>query len=211
MKIIDNYRQLKMCDYLEIQALANDDKLDALDYQVQVLSILTNSSESDILNLPIGEYKALVAASSFLEKPIEDIHTRLAKSYIVGGFELIPTTDYRKVTAAQYIDYQTFSKAGVDQYPCEIVSCFLVPKGKHYADGYDVAEVQKAIREEMSVAEVMELLAFFFVWLLASTNNILISSRKLLKGLKGSNRKKAERMMQELSEAFKTAGGGLQM
>ena len=43
-----------------------------------------------------------------------------------------------------------------------MLSCFLVPRGKEYNEGYDILDVHNAIREEMSVAEVLALLAFFF-------------------------------------------------
>ena len=101
----------------------------------------------------------------------------MAKSYPVGEFVLVPVTDMRKITTAQYIDFQTFSK-DKEKNLVEMLSCFLVPRGCNYNDGYDILDVHRAIREEMSVAEVIALLAFFFKSWADSIRDTLSSSIK---------------------------------
>lgn len=159
MTIIDNYRNLPIGKYLEICELARDENVDALEQQVKTISILTGLSEDDVLALPLVEYKELAGKTMFLEKQY-DGKLQVAKSYGLNGMELIPVKDISKISVAQYVDYQTFSKEG-DKCIVETLSTLLIPKGKKYNDGYEIADVHKAIRENLSVADVLSLSAFF--------------------------------------------------
>lgn len=159
MTIIDNYRNLPIGKLLEIQELSRDESIDALDQQVKTIAILTGLSEDEVLRLPIMEYKSLAAKTKFLEKDY-DGKLQVAKSYGLNGMELVPVKDITKITTAQYVDFQTFSKEG-DKYFVETLSTLLVPKGKHYNEGYEITDVHKAIRENLSVADVLSLYAFF--------------------------------------------------
>ena len=164
MTIIDNYRSLPIGKYLEICELSRDESVDALEQQVKTISILTGLSEDEVLALPIMEYKELAGKTKFLEKGY-DGKLQIAKSYGLNGMELIPVKDITKINVAQYVDFQTFSKEG-DKYLVESLSTLLIPKGKKYNDGYEITEVHKAIRENLSVADVLSLSAFFLTsWL----------------------------------------------
>ncbi len=158
-KIIDNYRNLPIGKYLEICELSRDESIDALTQQVRTISILTGMTDDEVLSLPILEYKELAGKTMFLEKEY-DGKLMVAKSYGLGGMELIPVKDFTKITTAQYVDYQNLSKEG-DKFLVETLSTLLIPKGKKYNDGYDIADVHKAIRENLSVADVLSLSAFF--------------------------------------------------
>ena len=159
IKIIDNYRNLPVGKWLEISELSKDENVDALEQQVKTIAILTGLTEDEVLDLPIMEYKSLASKTKFLEKEYEG-KLQIAKSYGLNGMELIPVKDFNKITTAQYVDYQTFSKEG-DMYLVQTLSTLLVPKGKKYNDGYDMDAVQEAIRENLSVADVLSLYAFF--------------------------------------------------
>lgn len=82
-----------------------------------------------------------------------------AQVYRVGDWELVPVADARKITVAQYVDFQTFCTE--PEHIVELLSVLMVPRGCAYNQGYDVAEVQAAIREGMSVEEVLRVSAFF--------------------------------------------------
>ena len=159
IKIIDNYRNLPVGKWLEILELSKDENVDALEQQVKTIAILTGLTEDEVLDLPIMEYRELASKTMFLEKEY-DGKLQIAKSYGLNGMELIPVKDFNTITTAQYVDYQTFSKEG-DMYLVQTLSTLLVPKGKKYNDGYDMDAVQEAIRENLSVADVLSLYAFF--------------------------------------------------
>lgn len=196
MDIIDNYNKLTLGQYMEIQAISKDESLEDIDKQAQILSVLTGVSEDEILHLPIMEYKELVARSAFLN-PENITYHPVAKKYIVGGFDLIPCRDFRRLETCQYIDFQTYAP-DLDKYLVEFLSVILVPKGHRYNEGYDILDVQKAIREEMSVSDGVSVAAFFLTWCRKSIQDSLNFSKREARGIK--DRKKREEILERIHQ-----------
>lgn len=180
--MIDNYKDLPIGDYLELCRVCAMSDADELDKQVQVLAILSGCTPEDIGRLPIAEYTARVAKADFLQRECEVKGSRIAKEYRVGEWVLVPTIKGRDLTASQYIDFQTYNKQGADKV-VEMLSCFLVPKGKRYAEGYDVVELQEAMRREMSVYDVLSVMAFFLASLRKSIAGIRLFLDKELRAM----------------------------
>lgn len=207
MDIIDNYNRLTLGQYMEIQAISKDETLEEIDRQAQILSVLTGVSEDEILHLPIMEYKELVARSAFLN-PENITYHPVAKKYIVGGFDLIPCRDFRRLETCQYIDFQTYAP-DLDKYLVEFLSVILVPKGHRYNEGYDILDVQKSIREEMSVSDGVSVAAFFLTWCRKSIQDSLNFSKREARGIKDkTKRERILKMIQEQEGLLQTNGDG---
>ena len=203
---IDNYRDLPIGKYEEICRLC-DTEMTEIDRKVAIVAILTDKTEDEVLALPLDKFTEYSAKSRFLEQQCpENLIPGVARSYSVGGFVLLPVTDIRKITAAQYIDFQTFSKER-ETKTVEMLSCFLVPRGHDYNEEYDVLEVHDAIRKEMSVAEVLALLGFFFEKWLRSMRTTLTSSMRLLKKTDPEKEKELMAAYRNLVDSL-TAGDG---
>lgn len=210
MKMIDNYRDLPIGKYLEICDIAKDESLDVLNEQVKVISILTDMSEDDILGLPITDYKDMSRRLVFLRKEY-DGELPVAKSYKIGGFELIPEKDLTKITTAQFIDFQTFSREG-DKYYVEALSTLMIPKGKKYNEGYDITEVHKAIRENLSVADVLSLSAFFLgKWVRSIKDSLTFSMSEIKKIPDKEKREELMRMLLQRKTHSQSNGDGSPM
>ena len=200
--MIDNYNLLSVGKYLQIQDIAKEEELSDIDKQVAIIAVLADLSEDAVLDLPIMEYKALAEKSKFLEKPM-NVPKNIASTYTLEGWELVPTTDIRKMTTAQYIDFQTFSKEG-EKKLIEVLSCFLIPKGKKYNEDYDILEVQKALRNYLTIPNCLALSAFFLAKFNRSIKGMLIYSKwiakiKLKKGKeKQEILKKIDQMLKEI-------------
>ena len=203
MKIIDNYRSLPIGKYLEIQELSRDESIDALDQQVKTIAILTDMSEDEVLSLPIMEYKSLAAKTKFLEKDY-DGKLQVAKSYGLNGMELVPVKDITKITTAQYVDFQTFSKEG-DKYFVETLSTLLVPKGKHYNEGYEITDVHKAIKENLSVADFLSLSAFFLTKWVKSIKDSQIYLEQEIRRI--PNKTMRENLMKQMEQIHSKING----
>jgi hypothetical protein len=206
-EIIDNYRDLPYGKYEEIVRLCEDEMTD-VDRKVAVIAILTGKTEDEVLHLPLATFTRYSAASRFLESECpENLIPAVSKTYPIGGFVLVPVTDMRKVTAAQYIDFQTFAEDR-DHRAVEMLSCFLIPRGCDYNEGYDVLDVHRAIRDELSVADVLALLAFFFGSWLKSIRGTLTSSMKAARRIKDPAKREA--VMTEIRARLDslTAGDG---
>lgn len=203
---IDNYRDLPIGKYEEICRLC-DTEMTEIDRKVAIVAILTDRTEDEVLALPLDKFTEYSAKSRFLEQQCpENLIPGVSRSYSVGGYVLLPVTDIRKITAAQYIDFQTFSKER-ETRTVEMLSCFLVPRGHDYNEGYDVLEVHDAIRKEMSVAEVLALLGFFFGKWLRSMRTTLTSSMRLLKKTDPEKEKALMAAYRNLVDSL-TAGDG---
>jgi hypothetical protein len=210
MKIIDNYRDLSIGMYLDICEVDRREDLEEINKQVCIISILSGMAEEDILDLPLEEYKELAAQTKYLSHPY-DGEILTAKSYIIGKWTLIPVEDFRKVTTAQYIDFQTFAK-DAEKNIAEILSTMLIPKGKKYNNDYDVLEVQRALREHLSVADALSLLAFFFVQYRQSIKDSLTYSREMAMRLRDPEKKKRTlREIQKQEDRLLKDGVGFQM
>lgn len=209
MKIIDNYRDLPIGMYLDICEIDRRTDIDELHKQVGIISLLSGMAEEDIYNLPIGDYKTLASKTRYLSHPY-DGEVLTAKVYSLDGWVLQPVQDFRKITTAQYIDFQTFVKGG-EQNIVEIISTMLVPKGKKYNQDYDVVELQKSLREHLSVADALSLFAFFFVQYNQLIKDSLTSCREeAMKIPDKEMRRKTLRKIQEQEDLLKS-GVGLRM
>lgn len=209
MTMIDTFDKLPLGLFLQLRAIPEG--LDDTDRTVAVVALLTGQSERDVLNAPIADFSEWAARAAFLSNEPPTFRRRIADVYHLGGFELVPTTDLRKVTTAQYIDFQTFAPEGEARLP-ELLSVFLVPKGHAYGDGYDPLQVQDAIRSEMSVTDCLTLGAFF----LTSYAKLISASRSFLGRLARTEKDKARKArikarletLQTLVETLQLAGAG---
>lgn len=169
--MIENFKQMPIAVYeklLEIDKTIEDDT----DKLVARVCVVTGKSEDEINAMTALAFGVLASQLAFLNNPIPEVEIR--KRYDIGGFKLVPTKDIFKMTTAQFVDFTNFAKQ-TDNF-VEILSCFLVPAGKRYHDGYDAKEVQEAIRTEMSIADANALYVFFFRRLLSSLRAILLYS-----------------------------------
>ena len=205
MKIIDNYRKLPIGKYNEIVKLC-ETEMDEVDRKVKIVGILTGLTDDEVLALPLTDFTECCAKAKFIDLPCpETLIPSVSKSYPVGGFNLVPVTDMRKVTTAQYIDFLSFSK-DKEHNIVEMLSCFLVPKGMDYNEGYDILDVHNAIKEEMSVAEVLALLAFFFGSWTRSLHSTLSYSERMARRVK--DKEKRQMIMERIEELRSTISGG---
>ena len=208
--MIDNYKSLPLGKYLDICQVCKDESLEEIERQVKILSILSDMSEEEILHLPIPKYKEMVVASRFLEDVDKNRH-KAARLYIVGNWKLLPTMDYRKMETAQYVDFQTFAPM-VETHMAELLSCLLVPVGCRYNEGYDILEVQQALKDNLSVTDALSLSAFFLTKFKNFIKDSLNSCRQEVRTIKDkSRRSQMEERIRSLENLLETSGDGSQM
>lgn len=125
-----------------------------------LLSILTGESVEDIESLQITAFMKLVPHLQFLNEKPKDIEHK--NEYEVNGRKYIVQADVDKICTAQFLDYSSYIKEKYDTNgpnTVKLASCFLVPEGHKYGDGYDVNQVWNDIND-MSFLDV-KALAFF--------------------------------------------------
>lgn len=188
---------------MNILSITRNESLDELDKQIKVISILNDLTEDEVLDLPLPMYRDMVVASRFLAVAPKDV-AKVVDVVKVDQWELMAVKDVSKITTSQYVDFQTFAK-DPERYMVEILSCFLIPKGCSYCKGYDIARVQEALRDNLSVADVLSLSAFFFGQYSDLMSNFLSS---LIKQTKELNPEQREQIMSQLNQMMNSQPNG---
>lgn len=175
--MIDNYNDLTIGKYQKIKEI-NDAGYDESESHIQIIAVLADMDIDEVANMNILEFKKYNQKLEFLlDLPPK---RAVATKYNLGGMELETMLAVDEMTVAQYIDYQTYLKDS-DKYLVELLSVFLIPKKKTYGEGYDIIEVQKVIRENLSIVDAISLSAFFLQWYLALTEVTVTSLTKKMK------------------------------
>lgn len=189
--IKNSWDSLSWKEYEQIEQIINADI--PSDYKaVHLISILTGLEIEQIESLPITEIQKLVPTLEFLKSEPETHKHKF--EYTVNGRDYIFRGKLDEISTAQYIDYRTYmSEESKDIV--KLFSCFLIPKGHEYNDGYDIEQVKSDI-EDMCWLDVRAAAFFFRIQLAAF---ILILKSYLQKTLKGTPATKAQRKEVEAS------------
>lgn len=174
--MITAYSQMPITTYGKILEVITDNSRDTIDKEVEMISILAGKTTEEVENMPLIELRGLTAQLGFLTEKAEAVDIR--KEYKVGDYTLVPEKKISKITAGQFISFQEFAKVYRDnnadvKYIPYLLSCFMIPKGKKFAEGYDVEDVQEAIAEHLSVVDALSLTAFFLTKIKQSQASIL--------------------------------------
>ena len=160
-----SWADVTLADYEKITEIIFDEDLSEAEKDVALISFLCEVPEKEIWTLPLEEITELRLAALFLQKPFEykDINFKKIR---FDGWNLRVDPDLSKLTYAQFVDFQTYVKE-VDKFntpknKAGILSCFFIPEGCDYGEGYDVVRLQQAIRENVSI-EIYNAVWFFFL------------------------------------------------
>lgn len=203
--MIDNYNKLTIGKYQEVLEAIRDYE-DEHERNTALIAVLSDQEPDEVLNLSLSEYKARVDGLRFLlEEPVQ---APIKNRYRIGNMELDLCADLSKLTAGQYIDYQTFIK-DVEKNMVELLSVFLIPKGKKYGD-YDMGEVHEAIRENLSICDALGLSAFFLALSQALIESTLTSLIRMMKKMKRKAKTPEEKKkLEEAIMNLEAGGAGL--
>lgn len=206
--MIKNYTQLPINKYNKIVAISETEQ-SIHERNLALLSVLSDTDEDTLLELPITEFNDMMKQAAFLLEPIPPMKARrVASSYQVGDFTLCPMLDVTRWKAGQYIDFQTFNKG---ENIVGMLSTILIPKGKTYNKDYDIAEVIRAIGDELSIVDAQVVSAFFLRKCESLIKGMLIYSGWMCRSIK--NRQQRKQMRQKIQQAKKMvaslqSGGG---
>ena len=159
--MIKSYDELTINKYLELQAML-EEEWNELELQVHLIAILSDMTDDEVLNLSLDDYQEKVRQTSFLlEKP--KTKNNIPNHIIINKKKYTICKKINELSVAQYIDYQTWMQANNgDKYIANILSCFVVPDGHKYGDGYDLEGVMRDFGEYLSIQDAINIAFFFF-------------------------------------------------
>lgn len=192
--MIDSYDKLTIGKYRELLALEREDEMT---YGVQILEILSDYTEDELYDMPLDEFTKLMSKTSFLYRNIDKLDwNHLGKHLTINGKKYDIIKDARKMSAGQYIDYKTYIKEPekfLDMLPY-ILTCFIIPKGCKYGDGYEVSELAQELNDNLDIRTAVCISDFF---LHQSKLSIMTSLRSLRWMMKRMMRKEKNQEMKD--------------
>ena len=189
--------------------VASGDMVDNLNANIQLLSILCDCDEDKITSLSTTEFSRLLSQTEFLK---EMPKAKIQDKYMVNGKRYDVFVSLKEMSVAQYIDFQSYSK-DKDRYFNELLTVFLIPHGKKYGEGYDVADVAEELGNHLSIVDAYSIL-FFFILLYQTLTRVTLdcSLKDMMKMMKKAKTKeekeKLETAIMEMKKARDLARNG---
>lgn len=193
IKIKNSWNDVTFGEFVQLQQIIQSN-IDESYMMSNIVSVLTGRTLQEIENLPLSYYKTLTSQLDFLnEKPQRN---ERKDTYTINGTEYVLKADITEITTGQYLDFTNYTKENpIDQ--TRILSCFLIPKGKEYSDGYNIEKVFM----DMNDLPLQDSLSIFFYLRLQSVAlyQILIDySKQEMKGLKTNQIQKQKELIQQM-------------
>lgn len=169
---------------------------DEMEKMIALVAFFNHMKEDDVLELPLDEFKKHMAALGWMDTPPEISMPR--EEYVINGNTYVLTMNFHKLTTAQYLDFQSYTKSKEWE---QMLSVFLIPKGKSYNNGYDVYEVQKDLLD-MPVGEVLGLMGFFTVLYRSWSAALLRYSSRMLRKERTKEAKQMRKALDRAADMF---------
>lgn len=212
---INSWSECSISDYFRLKDITNDETIEPADKEIAVLSVLSGLTEDEIWNLNITDFKELQSktlwTSTPVMRPLDKIRFRNIE---INGEKYAVETDITKFTVAQYIDFQTFwQNKHEEQYIASILACFIIPKNKKYAEGYEINKLKDDIMNCLDIQTAYEIMSFFLLrWLGSTQASLDCLSTMTKKMMKGKNLdQQREEQMAKVEDLRKNISDGLKL
>ena len=192
--MINSYENLSIEKYIQLYEI-DIQGMEEIDIQASMISILSDMTIDEVMELPITEYKKLAQNTAFLTEPPKVRNRKISKVNI-DGKEYRVIDRIEEMLTGQYIDYQTYlSRNEVKMLPY-ILSCLIIPKGEKYGDSDTIEDMKR-----LNVKEALEISNFFIVKSRTLTRSMLrfLDWKITMRMMKTKN----ETMKMKLKEAIK--------
>lgn len=175
-----NWDDISIGQFEEILRLTKDKELTDDERMVGIIAVAFKVTEDEIMTQPLARTMEMTRAVEPLKgKPRE---VKAKDRYIINGQKYNVASKPERITTAQYIDYQSYAK-DAENHLAEILSLVLIPDGKTYGDGYDVAMVIDDIRAFFPVCDALALSKVFRCRWLKSIRRSLLFSEAIVRGM----------------------------
>lgn len=173
-------------EYFDIVEISQDEGIDELSRDVEVIAILCGVAPEDIWNLPVTEVGELRRQINWLASFDFDKKEKHFKTINIAGEECTALYNTTNMTYAQFVDFQTAWKNGVDSADnmALVLSSLITPKGKKYNDGYDLDELREAIKNNMPITTAQSICFFFLKQSVNSYNFMMLYLRVMMMWMK---------------------------
>ena len=185
--------------YYKIKDILDDEVDDDITKNVKLVAVMLNKDEQEVWDMDMAEAGNYISKLQFLNKI--ELPKNPNMKIKLPSYDLVVIKDLTKINVAQYVDFQNFVKMPMRESMEKILSIFLIPEGCSYNTGYDILDLQKEIRENMSFRVAEGLLSFFIEKYGRSLIHSLVYCRRQVKKTKDKemmeNLEKTEKEIQQ--------------
>lgn len=181
MKERRNWNDITYNEFLKLKEIAENKELTEDMQMLEMVLLLFG-------DVPLTQmWKCSQSVINIISQPMPSGDT-IASILNVNGRKYTVTKDITKVTTSQFIDYSNYCKNSANLI--DMLTCFIIPEGHKYDDGYDMEEVKKDLLD-LSVITVQSYCFFFRkTWLKLQKTFLfsLIVETLTIKGMTWKNR-----------------------
>lgn len=170
-----SYKDINLKEYKKIVEINNRELDSDLEKDIAVLSVLLDTTESEMYNLPIVELRSLIEQINWVYRYEFKPTGKMVNKLKIDGIEYIVNPDLNSFTVSQYMDFQNFWDKRSERMG-NLLAVFIVPKGKKYNEGYDVIELADRLEEIFTLDDWNNVCFFFLKNYLISTKASLLFS-----------------------------------
>lgn len=181
MKLLKKgWSDITINEYYQIQDILNDEDTDELDKTIDIATVLTGMTREELLKTDYNEYTELITEiNTILCSGIPENANNKLDSIILDGVKYKIIKELDKVSVGQYIDFQSYLTQ--EKNMAQILSIFLIPEGKKYAEDYNVAETINTFENKLDIISAKQLCNFFVHWSAKSMHYLLTSYKWRMK------------------------------
>lgn len=168
MKIKERWSDITIAEYERIVETikSTDDEIERL---TGVISVLSGVDENEIADMPIAEIAKIGQKLDFLNSFTFNKNATYNSLVIDGEILVLSVKD---MSVAQFVDFQATWSAETKDL-ARIISICYVPKGKIYNKDYDIEELIKKIRNNVSIDKANSI-GFFLLKKLNGLTNFTV-------------------------------------
>ena len=188
-----SWKDVTIDEYFQLKEKLDNPDLNNYEKEVIKLAFVNNKTEDDIWDLNINQFRNLQVEALWMDEfnISEDIKfTNLE----ISGEKYTIDTNLQNFTVAQYLDFQTFfpQRHSNPKVLGNILACFIIPKGKKYASGYDISKLVSFINSNLSILTANEIMFFFLKQYLISIRALANYFNWMIKRLKKKTKNNGE-------------------
>lgn len=154
-----DWENISIDKYYYIKDILDDETDDDITKNVKLVAVMLDKDEQEVWDMDMAQAGDYISRLQFLGK--FELPKNSNMKIKLPNYDLVVMKDLTKISVAQYVDFQNFIKMPLREGMEKILSIFLIPEDHKYNDGYDIIDLQKVIRENLSFRVAEGLLGFF--------------------------------------------------
>jgi len=185
-----SWKDVTIDEYFDLCERLSDDALTDYEKIIIKIAFITGKREEEIWNLSWPDFRNLQVESLWMEEFQLKENVKF-KTIEINGEKYSIDTNLQNFTVAQYIDFQTFfpKRKTNERIIGNILACFIIPKGKKYAEGYNIQELVENINSNLDIMTANEIMFFFLKQYLISIRATANYFNWILKRMKRMKKK----------------------